>query len=415
MHKNTKIVTALIALGLVSPMAYATNGIVALGVGAQNTALGGSGVANFTGADSTFANPAMLGKSKGSEVTGGVSLFKPAVSSDGLGNTSVKSTADTFFIPDVSYSNRIGDSLTFGVAAAGVAGMGVDYTSANEQTHINAKTEFSLLHVIPTLAYNQKDYGIGFSPVLQSGSLLISYNHPNGGGPGVRVARNTEQNAEKDTGLGFAIGGYFNATSSLTVAASYSSEIAASYGKQLSNAGTGFGLTGAPGSANAAFGDDLYHPGQIKVGVAYAMSEALTLTADGKIIQYGSAKGWKDFNWKDQTVIAVGGKYAANGYWLGLGYNYADDPIGVLAPSGGAVDRNVTINFFNNFMFPGIVKSSYTFGGGYAISKALDVDTAVVITPEVRKEINTPSFGAGTSNVTTHSQQAFTVSLRYKF
>lgn len=402
MNKNTKIVAALIALGLVSPMAYATNGAVMMAVGAQNTALGGSGVANFAGADSTFANPSMLGKSKGSEVTGGVVLFNADVATKGLGNAYATSAAKTSYIPDISYSNRISDSLTFGVAMAGIAGMGVDYTSANANTHIKAKTAHTVLHVVPTIAFNQKDFGVGFSPVLQYGTLMISYDNPNPGG----AARNTAQNVDTSTGYGYALGGYYNVTSSMVVAVSYESEIAAKYGTQLSDAGTGFGLTGAD-----AFGDDLNQPGQMKAGIAYTMSDALTVTADYKIIQYGSAKGWKDFNWKDQTVIAVGGKYAGNGYWLGLGYNHADDPI---AQTPASTYRQSVINFFNNMMFPGIVKSSMTFGGGYSISKALDVEAAAVITPEVNKVV-TVGNGLPATNETKHSQSAYSVSLRYKF
>ena len=84
MKKNMKIVAALISIGLISPMAYATNGDEMMAVGAQSTALGGTGVANYMGADSTWANPAMLGKSKGSEVVGGIVYFSPKVTNTGF-------------------------------------------------------------------------------------------------------------------------------------------------------------------------------------------------------------------------------------------------------------------------------------------------------------------------------------------
>src|SRR5512135_1430647 len=106
-----KIVAALFSLSAVaSPLAYATNGDEMMAVGSQSTALGGTGVANFIGAESLWANPAMLGKSKGSEVTGGVNLFKPDVTNTGMpGNPAAKSTADTSYIPDLSYASRIND------------------------------------------------------------------------------------------------------------------------------------------------------------------------------------------------------------------------------------------------------------------------------------------------------------------
>lgn len=402
--KVKKLVASMFAVGMAaSPLVYATNGDEMMAVGSQSTALGGTGVANFIGAESVWANPAMLGKSTGAEVTGGVVSFTPKVANTGvpaLGGTSQSSNATTSYIPDVSYSSRISDSLVYGVAMAGIAGMGVDYQGA-PSTHIYAKSALSILRVIPTIAYNTANYGIGFSPILQSGSLRLSYNASGMGAGNVNAAGNSDSS----TGYGYSLGGYFNAMSSLTIAASYQSEIAAKYGTQISAAGTGFGLTGA-----SAFGDDLNQPAEMKAGVAFAVADSLTLTADYKLIQWGSAAGYKDFNWKDQTIMAVGAKYAGNGYWLGLGYNNANDPIGELP---GGVYRNDAINFFNNMFFPAVVTNSYTLGGGYNISKDFGIDASAVITPEVTKKVAVTNFGG--SNTTTHSQQSYSVSLRYKF
>lgn len=411
--KVKKIVASLMSLGMVvAPLAHATNGDEMMAVGSQSTALGGTGVANYIGAESLWANPAMLGKTKGSEVTGGVNLFKPDVTNTGmpLGNPAAKSTADTSYIPDLSYASRINDSLSYGVALAGIAGMGVDYTgtAGTQTTYVKAKSSLSILRVVFDVAYNQTNYGVGFAPIFQSGSLMLSYNN------GAPV--NAAQQKDSSTGFGFALGGYFNPTSAVTVAAAYQSKIAGKYGNQISRAGAGFGLSG---SMN--FGDNLDQPAQMKLGVAFAATESVTLTADYKLIQWGSAAGYKDFNWKDQNIVAIGAKYAGNGYWLGLGYNHANDPIEKIADAtGGALNsvpyRNDCVNFFNNMFFPAIVTNSYTLGGGYDISKSLAVEGAYVMTPKVTKTVDVPSFGGGTgTNTTTHSQQALEVSLRYKF
>ncbi|HEX5635780.1 MAG TPA: outer membrane protein transport protein, partial [Gammaproteobacteria bacterium] len=358
MNKQKVLVSMLIAAGFISPMAYATNGDAMMAVGAQSTALGGTGVAHFMGADSVWANPAMLGKSKGSEITGGVVMFMPKVSNDGFtGGTSFQdSKANVSYIPDVSYSSRMSDSLTYGVAMAGIAGMGVDYTDA-PSSHVKAFTSLNLMQVVPTIAYNSQNYGVGISPVLQWGSLAISYN--NG------AAFNADKNKDQYTGYGFNLGGYYDVTKDLTVAAAYFSEIEMKYGNMLSNAGEGFGLTGAPG-APAAFGDTLTQPAQMKAGVSYNVTSSVTVTVDYKLINWAGAKGYKDYNWKDQNVVAIGAKYTGSGFWLGAGYNSADNPIGEMSPSSAypADYRNAVVNFFNNMMFPAIVKESYTLGGG---------------------------------------------------
>lgn len=404
-----KIVASLFSLGMAaSPLANATNGDTMIAVGAQNTALGGTGVANFVGAESTFANPAMLGKSKGQEVTGGVNLFKPSVTNTGFtGTTPADSSANTNYIPDFSYSSRISDNLTYGVAMAAAAGMGVNYTDASP-SYVKAKTTLSILKVVPTIAYNKDNYGLGFSPVLQYGSLAISYDTSAfGGGP-----HNANNNADSSTGLGFTLGGYYDVMPALTVAAAYISPISMTYGNQLSSAGTGF---------RQVFADKLEQPGEMKAGVAYTMATSYTLTADYRLIQWSSAAGYKDFGWKDETVIAVGGKYAAEGYWLGVGYNHSDNPIGVFAngtltPAG---NNGGVVNMFNNLMFPAIVKDSYTFGGGYSLTKELGIEAAAMIAPKVTQTVDiSDAAGAppGTlSNTTTHSQKSLEVSLRYKF
>lgn len=410
--RNKRIaVSMLVAGGLMSPLVYATNGDEMMAVGSQSTAMGGTGVANYIGAESLWANPAMLGKSKGSEVTGGVNLFKPKVTNNGMagGAATGSSTADTSYIPDISYASRINDGWTYGVAMAGIAGMGVDYTgSAASLGLIKAKSALSILRVVADVAYNTDKYGLGFAPIFQSGSLMLSYNNFNGvsGGP-----YNAAQSKDSSTGFGYALGGYYNATKDVTVGAAYQSKITAKYGTQISGAGAGFGLMA--GGYGAPFGDNLDQPAQMKLGVAFAVAESLTVTADYKLIQWSDAAGYKDFNWKDQNIVAVGAKYAASGYWLGLGYNHANDPIGELPTTSY---RNSAVNIFNNMFFPAVVTNSYTFGGGFDLSKSLAIEGAAVITPEVTKTVSINTLpGAAPTNTTTHSQQAYEVSLRYKF
>jgi long-chain fatty acid transport protein len=419
--KMNKVVVSLIAAGVMaSPLAYATNGDLMMAVGSQNTALGGSGVANYVGAESTFPNPAMLGKSKGQEVTGGVALFMPTVSNNGLpypftGNpltngpqTTADSSADTNYIPDVSYSNRTSDNWTFGVAMAGIAGMGVDYTGATPGL-VKAKTEMMLLKVVPTVAYNKEKFGVGFSPIIQYGSLSLAYNAT----PYGSLNYNPNHDASTDTNVGYSLGGYFDITPGLTVAAAFNSQISMKYGKQLSGAGVGFGQV---------FQDELAQPAEIKAGVAYSFASRFTVTADYKLIKWADAPGYKAFGWEDQTVIALGGKYAGERFWLGAGYNDAKNPIKPYnngAPLTPAGNNGGVVNMFNNLLFPAIAESSYTFGGGYAINKAFDIEGSLVVTPEVKATVDISDvFGAASgtySNTTTHSQQSYSVSLRYKF
>lgn len=408
--KVSKLVVSLFAVGVViSPLANATNGDAMMAVGSENTALGGTGVAHYVGAESTFANPAMLGKSRGKEVVGGIVWFDPKVTSDGMsgGAVTATSSAKASYIPDVSFSDRVNDNWSYGVAMAGIAGMGVDYTGASPSL-MAGKTTMSILKVIPTIAYNKDNYGFGFSPVLQYGSLAISYNTgaPNG-------YHNPLHNADTHTGYGFSVGGFVNTTPEVTLAAAYNSQIRMKYGTQLSTAALGFGQT---------LGDSLDQPAEIKAGISFAASDKITLTSDYRRIKWGSAAGYKDFGWKDQNVVALGAKYAADGYWLGVGANFANNPISEFAngvPANGANVQNGIGNMFNNLLFPAIIQNSYTLGGGYTLNKSFDLAGSFVYSPKVtdRCDISDARRLAPGSlfNTTTHSQQALSMSLRYKF
>lgn len=404
--KLKKIVVSLFAAGMVaSPLAHATNGDTMMGIGSQNVALGGTGVAHFVGAESTFANPGMLGKSKGAEVTGGLTIFDPTVDNTGFtGTVPAKSTAKTSFIPDISYSDRINDNLTWGIAMGGIAGMGVDYRMASP-AYVSAKTTMSILKVVPTIAYNDANFGVGFSPIFQYGSLAISYTTAGG-------ATNPNHDASTDSNFGFTMGGYYDVSPSMTVAASYQSPIKMQYGTQLSVAGVGFGQT---------FGDQLEQPAEIKFGVAADVSDSFIVTADYRQIQWAGAAGYKAFGWKDQDVISIGGKFKGNGYWIGAGYNSANNPIAeypnaALTPFG---NNGGIVNMFNNLMFPAIIKDAFTFGGGYGLSKNMDIEGSVMIAPKVTARVDISDAIAAAPgtlfNTTTHSQLSGSISLRYKF
>jgi long-chain fatty acid transport protein len=365
----------------------------------------------------------MIGKSTGTEFSFGGTLFTPDVSNNGLldadGQEFTDSSGDTYVIPTVSLTSRISDTLTFGIGMYGTSGMGVDY-AGNENSpttgvmnQVEAQSNLQIMRFVPTLAYNKDNFGIGFSPIIQYGALDINYatggyttTVPGMGMPDYK--KNVGKGAQSDLGMGYSVGGYFDIQENLTVAASYTSSIEMKYDGQLSTAGDGFNLT---------MSDDLEQPAELKAGVAYKMGN-YTLTGDFKQIKWGDAKGYSDFGWEDQNVIAVGAKYQGTGYWLGAGYNRADNPI---EEQDGSTYNGAAINMFNNVFFPAITESHFSLGGGYNLTKNVAIDASVVIAPEVETTVDTTGvtnamgMSGATSNTTKHSQAAYTVSVRYNF
>jgi long-chain fatty acid transport protein len=186
------------------------------------------------------------------------------------------------------------------------------------------------------------------------------------------------------------------------------------YKNQLSTASNLFvGTNPGQGGLAQAFSDNLEQPAEIKVGAAYSMGNIM-LTGDFKQIRWSEAKGYKDFGWEDQNVIALGLKYSGKGYWIGAGYNKADNPI--KAKTDATTAASGTINLFNNLLFPATTEQHFSVGGGYDLTKNVSLEGAVMYAPEVSStvRINQNALLDGT-NTTKHSQTAFTVQAKYKF
>lgn len=454
--KLTRVAIAIATSAMISTPVLATNGDNLIGLGAQSRAMGGTGAAAAMGSESALNNPALLGKTKGTEFTIGGTLFMPNVKAKtnvatqaykDLGvstqapTVSDTSSADTNVIPEVSLSHEINNNLTFGLGIFGSAGMGVNYKDLSDTTGTNAalfqaQSNLQIMRFAPSIAYNTSRFGFGFAPILQYGSLDMNYQADITGDGKADVIGS---GMSSDLGWGYNIGGYFDINKNLTIGIDYQSAIDMKYDDQITQAACGFGLgkTGCKiggntmsNQANAITSDNLEQPAELKVGIAYTHG-ALTFTGDYKKIQWGSAKGYKDFNWKDQDVIALGAKYDAQKFWLGVGYNYAEDPIEEKNPNVTNSQQayvNQAVNLFNNHFFPGVVEQHFTFGGGYSLTKNLAIDGAITYAPQVTKTVNTTAVtagmvqgaggtpsGAATSHTVEHSQMGYTVSLRMNF
>ena len=408
--KKTKLALAIAASAMISSPVLATNGTNMVGLGAQSAAMGGTGVAAFYGAENVVVNPGLIGKATGSEFAFGGTIFMPNVTNDASGAGEETSSANMNLIPSVSLASRINDQLTFGIGMYGTSGMGVDYSDS--AFHMEAQSNMQIMRFVPTLAFNQSNFGIGISPIIQYGSLDINYNADMdpitaGAQPG-----NVGKGMASDLGMGFSIGGYFDITNELTIAAAYTSAIKMKYDGQLSSASQPFADFGM---LTSAFGDELTQPAELKLGAAYVMGNML-YTADFKQIAWSSAEGYKDFGWEDQNVISLGAKYSTKKYWAGVGFNSGNNPI---KEQSALTAHGQTVNFFNNLFFPATTETHISVGGGYSLTSNLTLEGAVVMAPEVKTTVTGPDLAggspAGAANTTTHSQMGYTITARYNF
>jgi len=475
MKKTIKLaVVAALALGATS--AFATNGDVMIGQGAKARSMGGTGIAKSFGAESALVNPANISSVKDMEATVAVTYFAPdvtvgsnaraninnAMGANGYNGPTTPPTPGSAFatdnpgvvvdgassavvtgdsgsgssvIPEVYFAARLTDKLVTGLAIAGTAGMGTDYTNTTNNGDFNMMTALSLLKIAVPVSYELRDgLSLGATAVMQYGSLEMKHD---------TMPTGTRANgASTDVGYGYEVGlNYTN--SGLSIGAVYKSAIAMSYANTIGASLSDFGVAGAITS-----GDSLEQPEERGIGLAYQMGGS-TLTADYKTIFWGDAKGYSDFGWENQDVYALGYEYAGSGWAFRAGYNYAKSPI-VEQDGSKSATRNSGLqpaqnyvgavkNFFNLAGFPGIVETHYTIGAGYDITDALTLDGSFIYAPEVTESFDTSGLTEGATyqfsaqavspatagNIAaasapssvdvTHSQMALTLAVSYKF
>jgi long-chain fatty acid transport protein len=424
--KSVKLLGNAIVLSLVtSTLLHATNGDHLIAVGTKARGMGGAGIAVSHCAESTLHNPALITCTEGTSISFGGTIFMPDISAQMGAAALHDSDADMNVIPEVSISHKLDENWYLGIGMWGTAGMGTDYRNAAQTPmdsgNMHMVTNLQLMQFGVSVAYKTGGLGVAVTPVLQYGSLDINYNGFDGSNVGDGVAQ--------DLNFGLNLGAYYDFTNNgvdgLTLGAVYKSKIDMDYSNQLSNATQPFVDFGIfPG----AMGNNLEQPAEVGIGIGYKIDQH-TFAVDYKQIQWSDAKGYQDFGWEDQDVIALGYQYAQDNWVFRAGYNHASQPISeapsgpqVIAPGSYAQAGGNALNLFNLLGFPATAEDHYTIGGSYAFTDSFAIDLAYVYAPETETTMNTivginPMTGdmyTGPSTVY-HTENSLSFQLSYKF
>jgi len=376
------VVCLVLLVLVIAPNAFATNGDNLIGVGPISRAMGGTGIAAPQDAISAvFSNPAGMcfgPYCPGSEVNFAGTLFMPDVEakldSPAFGGLiEAESDDKVYAIPAFGLSVPITNApplLRFGLAAYGVSGLGVDYRNTSLDPGSSGAdqifTQLQIMKFSPNIAYQPNDkLSLGLGVHIDYSALDfgngVSFNY----------------------GIGVQIGAIYKVMDALSVGLTYVSPQEVDHQNVFDfPAPTGF-----PGGAGDGTLDDLKleSPQQVGVGVAFQpLGDKLLLALDYKWINWSSASGYEDFDWKDQHVIAVGVQAkpfsALPKLALRAGYNYAVNPV----EEHSDFDSTATVNgmpvdgfayeFLRTIGFPAIVQHHITGGIGYAFSNRFEVN-----------------------------------------
>jgi len=404
MKKTIKLALAA-TMVLSATSAFATNGTNLIGYGAKSRAMGGTAISNFNGAESAFANPALITSSeKTMEATIGATILMPDVSVEADANangnlteslmpaSNNSSTAGDGMVPAVAVINKINDSFAWGLALYGVGGMGVDYrveTPDSAVTAFNSNDNLLLMRMSIPLAYTIAGFSIGIAPVIEYGALSMSETF---GTPGVTT----------DIKMGFEVGAAYS-IAGVSLGLDYKSAISHDFVGTFNS-----DMTGGTQSK-------LDTPAVLGLGVSYSIAGS-TIAFDYKNIAYGSAKGFEDFLWEDQSVFALGYEFAAESWAVRAGYNYGASP---LATDIAADGSNMMPVVGSLFMFPAVTESHYTVGGSYNFNQNISADLAFMYATGSATAA-TPDFTLGggfpAGEITaTNDQTALSFALNYAY
>ncbi len=419
MKKQNLIRLSVVLSLLASSSLYATNGDTLIGVGAKSRGMGGAGIGLSRCAESTLQNPALISCTKGTSISFGGTVFMPKISAK-MGQAPFKdSDADMNVIPGVAISQKIDDNWYLGIGMWGTAGMGTDYRdaaqTATDSGNMHMVSNLQLMQFGTSVAYATDGFTIAVTPLLQYGALDINYQSLDGSNVGDGVAQ--------DFGFGYNLGLSYK-IDDLTLGAIYKSSIDMEYKNQLSRATKPFVDFGIfPG----AMSDHLEQPSEIGVGVGYTYCDH-AFALDYKRIKWSDAKGYKDFAWDDQDVIALGYQFTTGPWALRAGYNHASQPIAEkqsgpqqIAPGSYQQAGGNALNLFNLLGFPATAEDHYTLGTTYEFSKQFSADLAYVYAPKTTTTMKTitglnPQNGTmftGPSTVE-HTESSISFQLNYK-
>ncbi len=384
MKKTIAVVMLMITVNL-----FATNGDNMIGVTPSSSALGGTGVGAGVGAtDQIFRNPAFLINYQGFNMSFGAVLFFPEVKGryydiqhgdSGM----IKSKADTFMVPEIGITYQINEKLAFGLGAFGVSGMGVDYRNRDPRLS-NMNTNFQFMRTIAALSYKiNENWSIGAGIDLAWGSLDIGTYFQD-------VNSGTPYEAGGGVSQSFGCGGQFGIAfqkENISIGILYQTSIPMNYDDVLD--------TNNDGVFEKM---KLEQPDELAGGFGYTL-ENWRILFDIRWIGWEKTDGYGDFNWKDQTVYALGVEYSLNSKTiLKLGYNYAKTPIrskentDVLKhnnhiPELASSFSNFAVDWFNLIGFPAISESHYSLGITYRFNKTFGIDFGFVYSPAKRIKV----------------------------
>lgn len=385
MKKKSVLLSALMVFFTVSG-AFATNGMRLSGFGPVQDSMAGASVGANLDAASVLTNPAGI-QGLGGRVDFGASYFDPNVKMTYAG-TEYTSDKGASPIPAFGLIVPLNDSMSFGLGAYGVSGMGVDYNLGTTLLY----TSYSLMRFAPGLSYKINDMiSVGATLNLSYAQMEYAMYNPTYSTEFVNMGASS-------FGYGATIGVTVKPVNILTIGLAY--ETTSKFQDFKFNQYSA--LTGT--TENKLSFDQ---PMNATLGFGIKPIDGLLIAFDVQWIKWSETNGdnlpkftGDNFNmqWEDQIVYKLGLQYQVIPMLaIRAGVNYGKMPLS---------DSNSDALMANMF-FPAVAEWHYTVGAGVNFNDKLALNLGYMYSPEAK--IDT---AGGEVKMT---QQAYDMGVAYKF
>jgi long-chain fatty acid transport protein len=380
--------TLSFALLLAGNRAHAINGSQPGGYGVKNAAMGGASIALPLDAEAAANNPAGMAFVPKS-ATLGADIFKGESSTDYYlpGNHLENNT--TIAVPTGGLAWPLDEQWTLGVSAA-AQGVGADYgqPALPVPGAANAKSSLKVAEIIPSVAWKPRpDLAVGAALNLvyqrfDVSGVIVPAPVPGGFQP---VPEHGTQSA---SGAGVRFGLLWKISPDLAVGANYKSH-------------THMGKLGGYADDVLAYSEGrLDVPAQYGLGIAWNVSEQVTIASDWLRIKYAGISAMQDpmgFGWQDQPVFRLGGAWAF------------DDALTLRAGISRNKCQIEPSRLAQNVLVPSIFNRAYTTGISWRESKTSEFNAALEFNP--RRTLSGTESSTGVSL----SAKAYFVYLGYQY
>jgi long-chain fatty acid transport protein len=374
----------LASLLLMSTAASATEGYFQLGFGPRQNGLGGTGVADSRDAMALALNPAGIA-GLDTEAQLGAALFMPyrGYETSGPGFVApgnVESYSNIFIVPNAAYVRAIDSDSSVGITLYGNGGMNTSYDDVanpacppgGSGVYCGGAAGVDLMQAFISAGYARK-----FGPVKLGIAPTLAVQRFKANGLRAFSAGSVDASHLTNNGYDYSFGGGVRGGAELSVLDNLRLGVSGQTKMWMSKFHEYSGLF--------ENGGDFDIPASVTAGMAFDVTQGITLLADYQHIFYSGvgavsnssttlapfgSKGGPGFGWHDVDVFKIGAEWRVNDKWtLRGGYAYSSNPI----DSG-----DVTLNI----LAPGVVQHHFTGGFAYQATAHDGFEFSGIYVPE---------------------------------